>query len=511
MSDWSSGYVSDVGYTYGYYPDLNPNRIALGLTAQGLASPEIQTACEIGFGQGMSINFHAAGSAVRWFGNDFNPSQAAGARELANVAGSGAVLSDASFAEYANEDSLPGFDFIALHGIWSWVSEENRAHIIRLIRDKLNVGGVLYISYNTLPGWGSFAPVRHLMTQHASVLGAEGSGTISRVDNAINFAQNLFQTEPRYLKENAWATERLERLSGQGRHYLAHEYFNKDWTPMYFSDVAESLQSAKLQFAGSANFLDYVDAVNLLPDQIEFLSTIPDPIYKESVRDFMLNQQFRRDYWVKGARKITQLERVERMREVKVVLTMDRNDVPTSVDGALGSAELNENIYPPLLDELADHQPKSIGELELALADKSIDIGSLVQAVLVLSSNSTVAVAEPGANMERAQERCEKLNLRLFNRARSSGDIGFLVSPVTAGGIKMNRFDQLFTACAKHGQDDPVAWASEVWGILESQGHGLIRDGVLLEDAAENIAELTQRAEIFAEKRLPVIKALKII
>ena len=154
------------------------------------------------------------------------------------------------------------------------MSEENRAHIIRFIRDKLNVGGVLYISYNTLPGWSSFAPVRHLMTQHASVLGAEGSGTINRVDNAINFAQNLFQTQPRYLKENVWATERLERLSGQGRHYLAHEYFNKDWTPMYFSDVAESLQSAKLQFAGSANFLDYVDSVNLLPDQIEFLSTI---------------------------------------------------------------------------------------------------------------------------------------------------------------------------------------------------------------------------------------------
>ena len=130
---------------------------------------------------------------------------------------------------------------------------------------------------------------------------------------------------------------------------------------------------------------------------------------------------------------------------------MDRNDVPTSVSGALGPAELSENIYPPLLDELADNQPKSIGELELALADKSIDIGSLVQAVLVLSSSSAISVAEPDADMAHAQEKCDRLNLRLFNRARSSGDIGFLVSPVTAGGIKMNRFDQLFTACVKHG------------------------------------------------------------
>ena len=29
MSAWSDGYVSDINYTYGYYTELNPNRVVL--------------------------------------------------------------------------------------------------------------------------------------------------------------------------------------------------------------------------------------------------------------------------------------------------------------------------------------------------------------------------------------------------------------------------------------------------------------------------------------------------
>jgi SAM-dependent methyltransferase len=66
-------------------------------------------------------------------------------------------LFDESFAEFASRD-LPEFDYIGLHGIWSWISDENRAVIVDFIRRKLKVGGVLYISYNTLPGWAPLPP-----------------------------------------------------------------------------------------------------------------------------------------------------------------------------------------------------------------------------------------------------------------------------------------------------------------------------------------------------------------
>jgi len=76
MSDWTAGYVTDVGYTYGYYSELNPLRLRLAFLHPGIAFPEVSTACELGFGQGMSANIHAAASLTKWFGTDFNPSQA---------------------------------------------------------------------------------------------------------------------------------------------------------------------------------------------------------------------------------------------------------------------------------------------------------------------------------------------------------------------------------------------------------------------------------------------------
>jgi hypothetical protein len=51
--DWTAGYVADIGYTYGYYTELNPQRVKLAFLNQGLVFPEMGTACELGFGQGL--------------------------------------------------------------------------------------------------------------------------------------------------------------------------------------------------------------------------------------------------------------------------------------------------------------------------------------------------------------------------------------------------------------------------------------------------------------------------
>lgn len=110
MSDWTAGYVADIGYTYGYYTELNPLRVRLAFLNAGLVPPEVGTACELGFGQGMSANLHAAASVVRWSGTDFNPAQAGFAQEMASIAHSGAQLLDEAFDAFCNRADLPDFD-----------------------------------------------------------------------------------------------------------------------------------------------------------------------------------------------------------------------------------------------------------------------------------------------------------------------------------------------------------------------------------------------------------------
>src|SRR5690606_9249955 len=121
--------------------------------------------CELGCGQGFSTNLlSAANPDIDFYATDFNPAQIAGAQALCEAAGTKNVrFFDDSFAELEARPDLPKFDVIALHGIYSWIAKEHRDTIVRFIDKRLKPGGLVYISYNCLPGWSGPAPLRQLL------------------------------------------------------------------------------------------------------------------------------------------------------------------------------------------------------------------------------------------------------------------------------------------------------------------------------------------------------------
>jgi hypothetical protein len=405
---------------------------------------------------------------------------------------------------------LPEFDSIGLHGIWSWINDENRAVIVDFIRRKLKVGGVLDISYNTQPGWAPMVPMRDLLTEHSEVMGVAGQGIVSRIDGALEFADKLFATNPTYAKANPWAIERLKGIKGQNRNYLAHEYFNRDWLPMSFASMAQWLTPAKINYACSAHYLDHIDGVNLTVEQQDFLKEIPDTMFRQTVRDFMVNQQFRRDYWVKGPRTLNALEQTEAFRAQKVILVQPRADVSLKVTGSIGEATMQEPVYNPILDVLADHKPKTLGQIEQAVKDKGVVFSQLTQAAMILTGAGYLAAVQDEALIPKAKKHTDKLNAHLIDKARGSADISYLASPVTGGGFTVNRFQQLYLLAISQGNKQPAEWAQFVWQNLAAQGQKIVKDGKALETPDENIAELTVQASTFSQKQLPILKALQI-
>lgn len=508
MNDWSAGYITGTDYTFGHYPELNPRRARLAFLFNGLAPPRAASACELGFGQGVSINLHAAASCVQWHGTDINSAQVAGARDMAEAAGSEVRLSDESFADFAGRTDLPGFDFIGLHGIWSWVSDENRRVLVDFIARQLKPGGVLYISYNTAPGWAAFGPMRHLMAEHARTLGAAGDDVMARSDQAIRFAERLLDTNPLYLRANPGVAERMKGLREQSRRYLTHEYFNQHWDPMPFSEIADWLAPARLDFACSANLLGSMDALQLTSEQQQLLSELPDPVFRETVRDVLLNQQFRRDYWVRGARRLNGLQRAEALRAERVVLVTHRPDVELTAKVAQGEATMEPAVYNPLLDALADHAPRTLGELEQEVRDAGVTFAQLVQAVVVLSALGHLHAVQDETARQLAAESTEALNRHLLARARTGDDIAYLASPVTGGGIRVSHFHQLFLLARSEGHNTPEEQARRAWTLLAARQQRLVKDGQDLHAEDDNIRELTRQAEAFAEQRLPVLRVL---
>lgn len=510
MSDWTDGYVDNIPYTYGYFSELSPLRIKLALLSAGLAAPEISNACELGFGQGMSANLNATASGTNWFGTDFTPSHAAFAQELATAAGTAANLRDDSFAEYCARTDLPDFDFIGLHGIWSWINDENRAVITDFARRKLKPGGVLYVSYNTAAGWASFSPVRDLLAQHVNHIGAPGTDISQRLNEALDFASRLFATNPLYARANPQAAKRLEKLSTQDRNYLVHEYLNRDWQPMPFSSVQESLAPAKLSYACSAVMLDHFDALNLTSVQQTMLREVPDQTLRETVRDLMTNTQFRRDYWLKGARRIGALERIDSLRAMHFVLVANRNDVLLKAKGALGEGNLHENVHAPILDCLADHKPRTLAQIAQLVKEKDVAFPQALQATLTLVGTGYLAVAQDEQSIQKARTATGKLNQHLLQRARHSGESTFLASPVTGGGIRVGRAEQLFLLARSLGHKLPSDWAAFAQQTLTAQKQGIQKDGKPLTTPKAIIAEFTVQANDFIKKRLPLLEALQI-
>jgi SAM-dependent methyltransferase len=510
MSDWASGYVTDIEYTYGYYPELNPLRARLALLKTGLVAPQVRTACELAFGQGLAINFHAAASPTNWWGTDFSPSQTKFAQECAAAAQTDVHLYDEAFSDFCTRRDLPDFDYIALHGIWSWITLDNRAVIVDFIRRKLKVGGVLYISYNTMPGWAVFAPMQHLLLEHAQVMAARGRGVMSRFDAALEFAEQMLATNSRYGLANPQVQHRLQKIKEVDRTYATHEYLCEEWRPLPIADMARWLEPAKVSYACSAHYLDHVDALNLTPEQQALLADIPDPIFRETTRDFMVNAQFRRDYWIKGPRRLSMLEQVETLRRYRVTLTQPRSSVSLKVTGALAQASLHEAVYAPILDALADHQPRTIAQLEQMTKPANVTLGQLVEAVMVLTGSGAVQPAQDAEISRKAKPYTDRLNTHLIGLARASGEIGQLASPVMGGGVNVNRLEQLFLLSRAQGRRQPGEWAQAAWQLLSAQGQRVRKNDKALESAEENVAELTRQAEAFDEKRLPILKALEI-
>ena len=192
------------------------------------------------------------------------------------------------------------------------------------------------------------------------------------------------------------------------------------------------------------------------------------------------------------------------------MLVQPRVDVSLKVTASLGEASMHEAVYGPILDALADHKPRTVGQIEQVVKDKGVMLAQITQAMLVLVGAGTLASVQDESLIPKVRKQTEKLNIHLIGKARGCNDIGYLASPVTGGGFTVNRFQQLFLLAITHGKKQPAEWAQFVWQIIAAQGQRLIQEGKTLDTAEENISELTNQATTFAEKQLPILKALQI-
>jgi len=507
-ADWTEGYVAEIEYTSGFFPELAPSLLSFAALVAGYQAPPIDRpfACfELGCGKGISANLIAAANpAGRFYANDFNPAHIVFARGLAADARlENVTFLEKSFAEIGGEE-LPDFDYISLHGVYSWVSAENRRAIVDFIRRKLKPGGLVYISYNCLPGWSAVAPLRELMMQYA----ARQSGPLpQRIKSSLAFAQGLGKAKAKYFAANPGAGPRLDRMAGQATNYLAHEYFNKDWTLLYHADVVADMTAAKLTYAGSATVIDQFDDLLANPEAFALYKDINDRVLRETVKDFVVNQQFRRDIYVRGAPRLDAQAQVAAAMKTRLVLRVPRAQCSETVKVPVGSIKLAP-AYMKMLDFLADG-PQPIRDILAKTAIvKLSDATQAIRRAALLTAVGYVAPALPEDAEKAARQPTRQFNDAIINRTMRGDDINYFASPVTGSGITADSSDRLFVAAARQNHEDPEEFA---WQNLSKRGQALAKDGKALKTPEENKAELARLAKNFAGKKLPIYKGFGIV
>ena len=509
---WSEGYYTDINYSRGYYRQLNPAMLRLAVLAGGFEPPRDDgfNYLELGFGQGVSIAYHAASSDASYWGTDFNPSHAANAIGLTEACGVRAHFFDDSFKEFAARPDLPEFDYIALHGIWSWISDENRKIVIDLIRRKLRTGGAVYVSYNIYPGWGPRFPVRQLMSLFNEKAGSL-RGKAETIHAAVEFTKDVFAAGADFYKDVPALAKHLNTLNGRDASYIAHEYLNRDWKISTFADVSAELAEAKLTYAGPTDFLDHVEPFRFTPEGRKILSQIGDPALKETTKDFLTNQMFRCDVYVKGARSMTKGECVQRWVEQWFVLTTHKDDMPQEIQLPLGKIHLHEKVPRDLIDALADsgYLPQTIAQLRNhpALAHASFE--QIIESLILLIGAGHVCTAQHASADIVA--RCKQLNRHVRERALVTQSADCLVSPVTGGGIHAPHICLLFLNAMDQGRDTVQALSQYVWEFLEGAGERMLKDGKRLESRQENLEIIEPLAGRFLATMLPMLKAMQVV
>ncbi|WP_167784807.1 class I SAM-dependent methyltransferase [Ramlibacter rhizophilus] len=445
MADhWSSGYVADMTYSYGYYHELSPPFIRFFLLMNGLANASGSgpyTYCELGFGQGVSCNLHAAANPRgRFFGTDFNPEHAVFAQSLAAEARLEASWWARSFEDMLDAE-LPPLDFVVLHGVWSWIDNAARHAVVEFLRRHLKVGGAVFISYNVLPGWSAEKPLRDLLWMHTDLASGPAEPTAGKIREALQFAERLRQGKAAFFERNGPAAQMLDDMLRDDLHVVAHEYFNRSWHLTYFPELAQALDGAGLSFACSLHRSDLTGEVFHRAQSFQ-LSQLP-LVLRQAAHDFILNRRFRRDVFVRGPDRLPRSARDEQLLRVGLVLLRPAASISAVQQTPYGSVTLDATITQRAVKALeAAGGPLRIGEL-IERADMHSSPRERVfetLAALVAQSQLAPVFDEDRAAAEGA--RAAAMNRAIAARAQHDDTLRYLCSPLTGQAVDASRLDR---------------------------------------------------------------------
>lgn len=505
MSDWSSGYNVDLGYTYGHHREISPTWLNYAATLRGVTPPTGDWRyLELGCGQGVGLILTAAQHPDHEFvGVDFNPLHIAHARSLATSAGlSNVRFEEADFVKLGEDwpNDWGKFDYVTAHGIYTWLAKNVRESLVRTIDNATKPGALVYLSYNTMPGWVSTIPVQHLLRLWQTRGEVQ---SVKAIKTGSDRLKDLIKVGSGMTNRLPGIANRLEQLEKQDGAYLVQEYLHDNWHPLWFNQVAEELEPAKLSYIGTATVGDRYLVNVLPPQQRDHLAAYDDPILREVMVDVLINQTFRRDVFARGATPLWPVSQGAALKATRFHLLKTPTDEDFKFKISAGEVSGKADVYRPLVQALEDG-PKSLEQLLDVPGLSPRMLNDTVQAMTMLLHGNIVGLTSPVSD----QSHAKSLNRAIATQAAEGAPYRYVAAPETGGVLQLGDTDMIMLAAVMSASTQPSAGdlATALMRRLSALGKGLIQDGKPVTDQTAMEERANALATAFLQKTVPALK-----
>lgn len=289
---------SELGYKSMPFPYTTPATLEAYAALVGISAPNPKTArvLELGATYGGNIISQALFNPDATFvGIELSQEQVEKGNEvIANAGLTNVSLVQSDIASIGSE--IGTFDYIIAHGVYSWVDDDVKDALLRLIDEHLAEDGIAYVSYNTYPGWHTMEEVRQLMmfsnrdkaqfNHKEKVLHGKTIGSI--VGSQILKYDNLKERNSKFLGA-------LRSVMQKDEYYVGHDHLEPNNDPVYFYQFNDHLAGHNLAYLCDADLtLSMVRSFDAdIADTLDKLAP-NDHVGQEQYLDFMLDTTFRK-------------------------------------------------------------------------------------------------------------------------------------------------------------------------------------------------------------------------
>lgn len=192
------------------------------------------------------------------------------------------------------DESFGKFDYIIVHGIWSWVPDAVKDKIFSICRNNLTEHGIAYISYNVYPGWKRQEQLREIMYfAGRDVLEEPLEARTRKGLDALKALAEILENDKGL--GGGGKLPAIQKILNHNFYYIAHEYMEAFNDPIYVNGFIEWANRHRLAYIGDTDL--HVSFVSWMAEHTrERILALAggDYIAKEFYSDILSDRQFRR-------------------------------------------------------------------------------------------------------------------------------------------------------------------------------------------------------------------------